>query len=85
VESIRRGVAPEAGIQGRCDGTGSEVDGGKPCNRFWRVLLWNRVYFGEVSRAEALDREDAKTPGRCCPAFLLSFAVSSRQLLRPGA
>jgi hypothetical protein len=49
VESIRRGVAPEAGIQGRCDGAGSEVDGGKPSNRCWGVLLLKRVYFGEVS------------------------------------
>jgi hypothetical protein len=49
VESIRRGVAPESGIQGRCDGAGSEVDGGRPSNRWWRVLLLNGVYFGEVS------------------------------------
>ena len=49
MESIRRGVAPEAGIQGRCDGAGSEVDGGRPSNRCGRALLLNRVYVGEVS------------------------------------
>ena len=49
MELIRRGVAPEAGIQGRCDGAGSEVDGGEPSNRCWRVLLLKPVYFGEVS------------------------------------
>ena len=49
MESIHQGVAPEVEIQGRCDGAGSEVDGGEPSNQGWRALLLNRVYFGEVS------------------------------------
>lgn len=68
MESIRRGVAPEAGIQDRCDGAGSEVGGGRPSNRCWRALLLNGVYFGEVSerRPWIEKREDA---GLLLPGF----------------
>ena len=70
MESIRQGVAPEAGIQGRCYGAGSEVDGGKPSNRCWRVLLLKPVYFGEVSER----RPWIEKTRRCRAAFAgLSF------------
>jgi hypothetical protein len=70
VESIRQGVAPEAGIQGRCYGAGSEVDGGKPSNRCWRVLLLKPVYFGEISER----RPWIEKTRRCRAAFAgLSF------------
>ena len=69
MESIRRGVAPEAGIQGRCDGAGSEVDGGRPSNRCWRALLLNGVYFGEVSeRRPWIHKREAAGP--FLPGFL---------------
>src|SRR5580698_2849389 len=92
VISIPWGVALLGKIQGRCDGAGSEVIGGKPSvNRALRgypprVLLLTLIspLLGWRLGAEALNRESAKPPGRFCPAFLLAAAALSQQL-RLGA
>ena len=70
--------------QGRCDGAGSEVIGGKPSvNRALRGTLrefcldLRLPMLGWSLRAEDLTRSNAKKVGRCCPAFILSWAGSS--------
>ncbi len=87
-DSILREVALPGKIQSRCDGAGSAADGTKPTVKpgpyvpvLGVLVFWHKLQWWSLG-AEALDRSNAKWPGRFCPAFLGPCASPSREIPR---